>query len=140
MSDKIDIVELLILKLRTTKSVPQFLEHFADQYYIFGSDRSNFMCWAAPLRASLERDSLTFEEYHRNPDYKKFCERHNRPIYHFTKRVLNNIFEEITERTSYMVEETERMDEVLDILKDIYFLMQKNKFKAKLNGEETVEW
>lgn len=138
MSDKtIPRVELLLIELRKKKTISEFLIHFANQYYIYGTDRSNFMCWRESLQYSLERDALHFAEYN-DPNYIKFIERRGRKLFNQTRRTLKSVFDDVAELSCYVVEEAEQMDVVLNVLKESYELAQRNVFKAKLADEDPL--
>lgn len=128
--------DALIVALRSSKNVFEFVEHFANQYYIYGENRSEFMCWSSALRSSIERDSFHFKQFDNDYDLHQFMIRHGRDQFHFTRRVLSNVFKDISEYTAYAVSESEQIDEVLTVLKDIFYLYEKRVFKNKLNGGE----
>ena len=134
----IDRVELLLIELQKKKTIPEFLDHFGNQYYIYGKERSELMCWAAPLRSAVERDSFQFKQCDDDPMYKEFCSRRNRDDFHFTRRVVQNMFKDVSEYSAYVVEEEEDMDVVLNVLKDIYYRSKRNEFKNKLNGNGDI--
>ncbi len=138
MSDKtIPRVELLLIELRKKKTISEFLDHFANQYYIYGENRSHFMCWRETLQYSLERDALHFAEYN-DPNYTKFMKRRGRKLFYHTRRTLKNLFDDVAELSCYIVEEAEQMDVVLNVLKESYDLAQRKIFKAKLAGEDPL--
>ncbi len=130
-------VELLLIALRKKKTIREFLDHFGNQYYIYGNDRSNFMCWREALQHSLDRDAIHFAEYN-DPNYIKFMKRRGRELFYHTRRTVKSVFDDITELSCYVVEEAEQMDVVLNVLKESYELAQRNVFKAKLAGEDPL--
>ena len=104
---EIDRPAMLILALQRAKTIGDFLEHFGNQYYIYGKERSELSCWASCLRSSLQRDSLHFTQCDSDEEYSIFMERHGREEFHFTRRVVKNIFKDVSEYSTYVVEEEE---------------------------------
>lgn len=137
-SDKIDRVEILLIELQKKKTVCAVLDHFGNQYYIYGQQRGWLMSWAAPLRNAVERDAYHFTQCDNDAEYERFMERHGRDQFHFTRRVLTNVFNDVSEYSAYVVEEAEQMDVILDVLKQIYYNWKRNEFKAKLAGDGEI--
>jgi len=138
VSDTIDRVEMLLIELRKKKTIPEFLDHFGNQYYIYGENRSELMCWASALRSSVERDAIHFTQCDSDVEYAKFMERRGREQFHFTRRVVENVFKDISEYSCYVVEEAEQMGVVLNVLKEAYYRWKRESFKAKLHGDGDV--
>lgn len=135
---EIDRPAMLIRALQEKKTVPEFLEHFANQYYIYGKDRSHLLCWAPQVRSAVERDALHFTQCDSDIEYARFMERRGREQFHFTRRVVANMFKDVSEYSAYVVEEEEDMSAVLNVLKDIYYRGKRNEFKIKLNGNGNI--
>lgn len=133
--ETIDRVTMLLHSLQEVKTTTEFLNHFGSQYYIGGGERTDLMRWASPLRSALQRDSLHFVQCDNDEEYSIFMKRRGREEFHFTRRVVKNIFSDISEWTAYVVEEEEQMDIVLNILKRIYYNGLKLQFTSKLSGE-----
>ena len=113
VSVMIDQQEVREQFFKSTKydSARDIIDYLANQYYIYGPERSNFGTWTSALRSAVSRDAMHFEEYYENPVYREFMEVHGRHVWHNTRRVLDEIFKDITELSTYEVEEREWMDE-----------------------------
>lgn len=135
---EIDRPAMLILALQKKKTIGGFLNHFGDQYYIYGRERSELSCWASALRSSVERDAIHFTQCDSDVEYARFMKRQGREQFHFSRRVVKQMFKDVSEYSSYVVEEEEDMDAVLNVLKDIYYRWKRNEFKAKLDGTGDV--
>ena len=127
-------------KSRKHKSANDIIDYLADQYYIYGPERSNFGTWSGSLRAAVGRDAMHFEEYYENPAYREFMEVHGRKVWHNTERVLDNIFKDITELSTYEVEEREWMDEFYYVIYKSWKRAKKINFKRKISGEREYIW
>lgn len=127
-------------KTKKIKSATEILEYLADQYYIYGEDRSRFMTWTSGLRAAVSRDAMHFEEYYENPRYNDFMGSRNRSPWHQTERVLENIFQDVEEFSSYQIDEREWMDEFLFVIYKSWMRAKKENFKHKLNGDTEYVW
>ena len=121
--------ELGKILLSEERTVPEIIEYFANQYYIYGPDRCHFeAAWTRSLREAVERD------YNR-------CEPTWFYQYFATKHVLNQVFDHISEITSYAVEERKMVDIICEMCKNAYELKQKTDFKNALAGKEKVrDW
>jgi len=127
-------------KSRKYDSARDIIDYLADQYYIYGPERSGFGTWTSSLRAAVGRDALHFEEYYENPEARKWYDGRGRTVWHNTNRCLDNIFKDIAELTAYVVEEREWMDEFLFVIYKSWNLAKKRNFKHKLNGQDEYNW
>lgn len=127
-------------KTRKYTCAKEIIDYLADQYYIYGPERSNFWTWTGALRSAVSRDAMHFEEYYENPEYKRFFDLRKRSPWHQTERVLEQIFADITELSSYEVEEREWMDEFLLVIYRSWKRAKKENFKRKISGEEEYIW
>jgi hypothetical protein len=118
------------------KTATDVLTYLADQYYIYGEDRSRFMTWTSGLRAAVSRDAMHFEEYYENPQYRNHMDMRTRSPWHQTERVLENIFQDVEEFSSYQIEERNWMDEFLLVIYKSWMRAKKENFKRKLNGKD----
>lgn len=123
--------ELGKILLSKKKTIPEIMEYFADQYYIYGEDRSQFTAaWTNDLRMAITHDYIRTE-----PDPTQYFQ------YFSTKHVLNKVFDHISEITAYRVEERKILETVCEMIKNAYELKEKNNFKNKLAGErEVINW
>lgn len=138
ITDTIDRVEMLLIELQKAKTIPEFLDHFGNQYYIYGKERSELSCWASALRSAIEGDSFHFKQVDGDPEYARFMKRHERDQFHRSRRAVTEMFKDVSEYSCYVVEEAEQMDVVLDVLKEAYYRWKREDFKSKLHGDGDV--
>ncbi len=127
-------------KSRKYDSARDIIDYLADQYYIYGPARSNFGTWTSSLRAAVSRDAMNFEEYYENPEARAWYDRRKDGAWLCTRRVLDNIFQDITELSTYEVEEREWMDEFYYVIYKSWKRAKKINFKRKISGEEEYNW
>lgn len=121
-----ELGKILLSKKRT---IPEIMEYFADQYYIYGGNRSNFTAaWTNDLRQAITHDYIRTE-----PNPTKYFQ------YFSTKHVLNKVFEHISEITAYRVEERNMLETICEMIKNAYELKEKTNFKNKLAGKEEIQ-
>ena len=124
------------------KTALHVLSYLADQYYIYGPDRSNFTAgWTSALRSAVSRDALHFVEYYEDSNARSFYERHSRDPWHGTNRVLEEIFKDVQEISCYRVlEKDELRAEFMQGIYESWNRAKKQDFKNKLNGKEEFNW
>ena len=118
------------------------LRYLADQYYIYGRDRSHFTGgWTSALRSAVSRDALHFVEYYEDPNARAFYERRSRDPWHGTNRVLEEIFKDAQEISCYRVlEKDELREEFMQAIYESWKRAKKQDFKNKLNDKEEFNW
>lgn len=128
MSKTISHTELNKILLSEKRTIPEIMEYFANQYYIYGEDRSQFTAaWTHDLRLAITHDYIKTE-----PNPTQYFQ------YFSTKHVLNKVFNHISEITAYRVEEREIMDTICKMVEGAYELKEKNDFKNTLAGKRKV--
>ena len=123
-----ELGKILLSKKRT---IPEIMEYFANQYYIYGEDRSHFTAaWTNDLRLAIIHDYIRTE-----PDPTQYFR------YFSTKHVLNKVFNHISEITAYQVEERHMIETICEMVKNAFELKEKNNFKNTLAGKhEVTNW
>lgn len=138
----IDIEELrrTFFESRKYKSAREIIDYLANQYYIYGPERSNFMTWRLDLSRAVNRDSTYFEEYYKNPEFNAYMDADIDAYWYNTVRVLDNIFTDITESTSYEVTERNWINEFLLVIYDSWERAKRENFKNKLANKPEKTW
>lgn len=142
MNKTISKTELEHILLEKKKTIFEIIEYFANRYYIYGKSRSGFEAdWTSELRFAINTDSFYFS----NPTFKEtdmtfrgLNERPRQGRYFFTKQVLNDMFDTISEISTYVVTEREIIDAVCKIVEGAWELKQKNQFKSALAGNHAI--
>ncbi len=121
MNDTISTTELSEFALRDKKTVGAIVEHFANQYYVYGPVRSGFSSYARDLRRAMA------------DDVRLGCK------YWHTLRELENIYELCTEESAYVVGESKEL--VCNLIRNMHDKAQAENFKNTLAGKPKVtDW
>ena len=138
MSDTISHEELGAIKLSKAKTIPQIVEYFANQYYIYGQNRSHLEAhYYSELRAAITSDAFYFDkpELEETPLLRGFNEEPRQGRYWSTKQVLNEMFDELQELSCYKVTERAIIVQVCDVVRGAYEAKERKNFKLTLAGE-----
>lgn len=118
------------------------ITYLCDQYYVYGEPRCQMLTWASALRSAVSRDAMHFEEYYENPDYKGFFDLRHRTPWHQTERVLEKIFDDISEISCYQLDEKNEdvYEQFLQAIYESWKRAKKINFQRALSDKEEFYW